>query len=107
MPKRIQRKRTKGWRMPPNTVYVGRPSKWGNPFLGPEAADRYREVLLNPCDDNELKWIAAGGNPIVYIWLAYNTRHPALNELRGKDLVCWCSLEKECHADVLLEICNK
>ena len=31
-PKRIQRRRTKGWRMPPNTVYVGRPSKWGNPF---------------------------------------------------------------------------
>jgi len=32
-PKRIQRKRTKGWRMPPNTVYAGRGSKWGNPFF--------------------------------------------------------------------------
>jgi hypothetical protein len=31
-PKRIQCKRTKGWKMPPNTVYVGRPSLWGNPF---------------------------------------------------------------------------
>ena len=31
-PIRIQRKRTKGWRMPANTVYVGRPSKFGNPF---------------------------------------------------------------------------
>ena len=31
-PRRIQRKRTRGWRMPPNTVYVGRPSKWGNIF---------------------------------------------------------------------------
>jgi len=31
-PVRIQRKRTKGWRMPANTVYVGRPTKWGNPF---------------------------------------------------------------------------
>jgi len=31
-PRRIQRKRTKGWRMPPNTVYVGRPTVWGNPF---------------------------------------------------------------------------
>ena len=31
-PIRIQRKRTKGWRMPPNTVYVGRPTIWGNPF---------------------------------------------------------------------------
>ena len=31
-PVRIQRKRTKGWTMPENTVYVGRPTKWGNPF---------------------------------------------------------------------------
>lgn len=30
--KRIQRKRTKGWRMPENTVYIGRGSKWGNPY---------------------------------------------------------------------------
>jgi hypothetical protein len=32
MPQRIQRKRSKGWRMPAGAVYVGRPSKWGNPF---------------------------------------------------------------------------
>jgi hypothetical protein len=32
MPVRIQRKRTKGWKMPPNTVSVTRPGKWGNPF---------------------------------------------------------------------------
>lgn len=29
---RVQRERTKGWKMQPNTVYVGRPTKWGNPF---------------------------------------------------------------------------
>ena len=29
-PKRIQRKRTKGWRMPAGAIYVGRPTKWGN-----------------------------------------------------------------------------
>ena len=33
MPKRIQRQRTKGWRMPENTVYVGRPTLFGNPFV--------------------------------------------------------------------------
>jgi hypothetical protein len=32
MPERIQRQRTKGWRMPSDAVYVGRPTKWGNPF---------------------------------------------------------------------------
>ena len=32
MPQRIQRRRIKGWRMPEGAVYVGRGSKWGNPF---------------------------------------------------------------------------
>ncbi|MFE3052314.1 DUF4326 domain-containing protein [Nocardia sp. NPDC059239] len=32
MPERIQRKRTAGWRSPEGAVYVGRPTKWGNPF---------------------------------------------------------------------------
>lgn len=31
-PQRIQRRRTRGWRTPPDTIYVGRPSKWGSPF---------------------------------------------------------------------------
>ena len=31
-PKRIQMRRTKGWRRPEGAIYVGRPSKWGNPF---------------------------------------------------------------------------
>lgn len=38
-PKRIQRKRVKGWRMPEGAVYVGRGSKWGNPF-GPLRTSR-------------------------------------------------------------------
>ena len=43
-PQRIQRKRTKGWRMPEGAVYVGRPTKWGNPFeyLTPQGVIRYR-----------------------------------------------------------------
>jgi Domain of unknown function (DUF4326) len=31
-PRRIQRQRTKGWRMPAGAIYVGRPSPWGNPW---------------------------------------------------------------------------
>lgn len=34
-PQRIQRKRTRGWRMPAGVVYVGRPTKWGNPHRPP------------------------------------------------------------------------
>ena len=33
MPKRIQRKRTRGWRAKAGALYVGRPTKWGNPFF--------------------------------------------------------------------------
>ena len=52
-PKRIQRKRTKGWRMPDNTVYVGRGSKWGNPFTvkeygAAESVEKYREYIGHP-----------------------------------------------------------
>lgn len=43
-PQRIQRKRTKGWRMPEGAVYVGRGSKFGNPFeyRTPQGLVRYR-----------------------------------------------------------------
>jgi hypothetical protein len=32
-PKRIQRSRAKGWKMPANAIYVGRPTIWGNPYV--------------------------------------------------------------------------
>lgn len=54
MPKRIQRKRTKGWKMPEGTVYVGRPTQWGNPFAvgspHPET-NCYGEFTHHPEDD--------------------------------------------------------
>jgi Domain of unknown function (DUF4326) len=80
-PKRIQRKRTKGWRMPPNTFYVGRPTAWGNPF---ETAEEYREYVIALGYEDQIR-----------------------HELRGKNLACWCPLDQHCHADVLLELANK
>ena len=44
MPQRIQCRRTRGWRKPEGAVYVGRPSKWGNPFARAGYADRTRVV---------------------------------------------------------------
>lgn len=32
VPVRVQRRRTAGWRMPAGAVYVGRPTRWGNPY---------------------------------------------------------------------------
>jgi len=84
-PKRIQRKRTKGYKSPPNTIYVGRPSKWGNPF---DTVEGFRK-WVNAC--NHLSTIDI----------------PRIKaELRGKNLACWCPEGQPCHADVLLEIAN-
>ena len=84
---RIQRKRTKGWRMPGNAVYVGRPTKWGNPF----AVKDYGRAQA-------LRLYAAYIEGLVYVG------ERDLSDLRGKDLACWCRPDEPCHADVLIDI---
>ena len=90
-PIRVQRKRTKDWRMPPDTVYVGRPSKWGNPYL----SGRNVRTPLMAVDAFE-KYMKSRPQLVQL----------ARQELRGKDLACWCSLDRPCQADVLLELAN-
>lgn len=99
MPKRIQRSRARGWRMPEEAVYVGRPTKWGNPFrVGLDGSAR---------DCVGMYRTMAGNN----IWTSPYPRE-IKEQLCGKDLVCWCPLVDEdgnrvpCHADVLLELAN-
>ena len=78
--------------MPEGAVYVGRGSKWGNPYVGAGPHDRkrmsqlYAEYLDRP-EQRELV-------------------EAIREELRGKDLACWCPTEGPCHADVLLRIAN-
>lgn len=95
MPSRIQRKRERGWRMPENAVYVGRPTIWGNPYkVGGmyHVACAYDAVVAYR----------------VYLEGLIRAQNPGFIErLRGKDLACWCPLDQPCHADVLLEIANK
>jgi hypothetical protein len=93
MPQRIQRKRTKGWKMPEGAVYVGRPTIYGNPFKCPPfgrqaAMDLFRRRIEEPDDQRD-------------------ERIRQVQALRGKDLACWCPLDQPCHADVLLEIANR
>jgi hypothetical protein len=88
-PVRVQRRRSAGWRMPPAAVYVGRPTRWGNPFTVAEhgravAVARYRAALL--ADPARLA--------------------AARRELAGQALACWCPLDVPCHADVLLDLAN-
>jgi hypothetical protein len=100
MPVRIQRKRVKGWRAPEGCVYVGRPTVWQNPFglrgtacmipveSREEAIEEFRHMV-----EGEAR--SVGGVP------GY------IQELRGKDVMCWCPLDRECHADILLEWANR
>lgn len=90
--------------MPAGAVYVGRPNRWGNPFRvgqyhGPlgglkrpittieQAVEMYRHNVMHPM----------GGHVF---------RETVRRELAGKDLVCWCPLDRPCHADILLKIAN-
>lgn len=85
-PVRVQLRRTKGWRMPPNTVKVARPSAFGN-YAGPTKKD---------FDDQ----IAAMSNADRAFFM------DKVKDLRGKNLACFCPLDRPCHADTLLELAN-
>jgi Domain of unknown function (DUF4326) len=91
MPRRLQRSRRKGARLPASGVVVTRPTKWGNRHpleLGrEEAIRRYREDLF------------AGRLAV--------TVDDVKRDLRGRDLACYCPLDVPCHADVLLAIANE
>lgn len=78
----------RGKNIPPEAIYIGRPSEFGNPFeIG---KDGTREEVIEKFKD-------------------YLNASPELLEktssLKGKDLVCWCS-PKACHGDVLLKVAN-
>lgn len=101
-PKRIQLSRKNGWRMPPNTVVVSRPSKWGNPWkVGNWSSTLQRNMSpTDACRRFETELLhQVGGH---FQWMREN----APNELRGKNLACWCKLGTPCHADILLAMAN-
>ncbi len=100
--------------MPPNTVYVGRPTDFGNPFVVGEYVPP-NTFWLNgayfPVETREhammlfTHWIM-GTSPVGYTsaptWpLIIKKRLP---ELVGKNLACWCPLNEPCHADVLIQL---
>ena len=80
--KRISRK------APVNSVYIGRPSEWGNPFVIGRDGTR---------------------NEVIAKYEAWVVQQPQLMarlcELRGKHLMCWCA-PGPCHGDVLIRLAN-
>jgi len=106
--------------MPADAIYVGRPSRWGNPFPVSEkipvalAIELFGDLcrgffspakLAHLTDDEFLvisqakeRWLKRNG---------YDIGWAARTFLRGHDLACWCRIDQPCHADVLLEVANR
>lgn len=107
MPKRIQRSRAKGWRMPEGAVYVGRPTKWGNPFTTSQnTGSRSQPEYWTAEKCVALFRFTMCATDRAGVFTDFEMNEVDLNPLRGKDLACWCPLDQPCHADVLLEMAN-
>jgi hypothetical protein len=133
-PRRIQRRRTKGWRAPADAIYVGRGSKWGNPCtqirtpaldgseweregrLGKTSGQRH--AFVHP--DKTVTWHLvqdATREQAVEMFRRWLDEAPSLaaavrEELAGRDLMCWCPPPEpgqpdHCHAAVLLQLANQ
>ena len=130
-PKRIQLRRTKGWRKPEGAVVVSRPSRSGNPYrvggwvrimggvIAPVPLPHYGEhgfVVLSlwvveQCPDaaTAVEWFRARCAEFAYE--DEDAYEAWLFSLAGHDLACWCPLPEPgqpdiCHAAVLLELAN-
>lgn len=119
-PKRIQRKRTKGFRLPLKTLCVSRPSIWGNPYPLAEFSTLslllFRNTVLGIWDpgllDDQAETLVSRAYDLHHSWLRrFSYRHP-LDALRStlQDydfIACWCKEGSPCHADILLELANQ
>lgn len=117
-PKRIQLRRTQGWRKPEEAVVVARPSRWGNPYRLERmtaghtphwAVSLGGRFVTAPIPSP----VEARREAVMYYEIALlATAHgvPSHEEIRehlgGRDLCCWCPLDQPCHADGLLEVAN-
>lgn len=71
-------------------VYIGRPSKWGNPFMIGKDGDRYQVVEMYA------DWIRQQPELLAAI----------KTELKGKRLGCWCAPKRPCHGEVLADLAD-
>jgi hypothetical protein len=112
----VQRKRTRGWKMPENTVSVTRPGKFGNPFrvgdlirLGTGGMGFAYLICKDPkYNDGSFKKINTA-QEAVDLYEEYITKYPLkdIEELRGKNLACFCPIDQPCHRNVLLKFANR
>lgn len=122
-PVRLQLSRAKGFSLQALSIATNglvpvncaRPSKWGNPFkmAGMEemfarqaAIDAYRRLLTQPPSRRRHMILSITRGNKGRGEYAVSIMKQSLPELRGKNLACWCPLDKPCHCDVLLELAN-
>lgn len=75
--------------IPAGAIHIGRPTIWGNPFV--IGTDGSRADVIAKYET----------------WLTSQPKLIAkLDELRGKDLACWCAPD-HCHGDVLVRLANQ
>jgi len=128
-PRRIQRRRTKGWHAPDGAVYVGRGSKWGNPCtqvrmpaldgseweregrLGKTSGQHHAFVHPDKTISSHLVLDATREQAVAmyrdWLDLMPSLVEAARAELKGRDLMCWCPPDEPCHADLLLAVANE
>jgi hypothetical protein len=106
--------------MPEGAVYVGRPTRWGNPVFvtrgdfptdAAEAVEHYRNLVTKRASFKSWGYGMGGfwhvtANPVNDRGDKVPTAKEIRTALGGKDLACWCPLDQPCHADVLLEMAN-
>lgn len=81
-------------------VYIGRPSKWGNPFTHIKDKQTKANFIVETREDainSYTEWITNGDGKYLL---------DDLIELNGKILGCWC-YPKSCHGDVLIKLCKQ
>lgn len=86
--------------MPLNTMSVTRPGDFGNPFKAIEAVDGNEKAVAT-----FEKWLS-GDHAVNRYEDQRLVLLKRLPELRGRNLACFCALDKPCHADVLLKLAN-
>lgn len=99
--------------MPPNTVSVARPSKFGNPFRIEDAREAGFQGTTAELHDMAVStfrnWLF--GDDSAWMGPEADAARLAilenLDKLRGKNLACYCKPWERCHADVLLYLANK
>jgi hypothetical protein len=92
--------------MPDGAVYVGRGSKWGNPFVVGRDGTRDECLFLYRALVHGYLCISRAAELVEQQRAALRALG-RVAELKGKNLACWCPLNKPCHADLLLEMANR